>query len=210
MSIRSLFTILVVAALGAAAFAVGSASTATPELSGLLNDEDQRAATEHSRRSLSDLIAQGRGESRIRAEIVFLEPLPIDDVHPLVNEYHLSVKQLKARFPGFDQTLSAGYVVQPGQSLDDALAAFVSYQEPYMREMIMQLNKVVDDPTIAAEERQAQNRQLADMSAFHQSLDRDGVRLSSIITEGTAANLEHLLDEASGKAIVAVSGGVSD
>lgn len=206
MNIRHIIIILIFTVFSAAIFSVRPASTAYPRLSSPVDAEDHREATERSRQLLADLLAQGNGAYQVEVEIVFVEPFPIAELQPLVGEYHLGVTQLKARFPGFDQTLSAGYIIQPGQSLDEAITKFGSYQEPYMREAILQIKSVLTYSAHTPEERQARERQLVEMYAFQQSLDRDGVRLSSIRASGSVEALMQLLDRAPHQAVVAVIG----
>lgn len=205
MRTRHITTTFIVVVLGISFLGVNATSGQSTSRSQPIDDEDQRVATENSRRVLGRLIAQGKSANQVEAELVFLEPQSPDEMRALVQEHHLQVKQLKARFPGLDQQLSAGYVVQPGQTLDEAVAKFVSYQEPYMVEMIGQLESLLDDPGLTPEERRARERQIADMYAFHQSLRADGVAMSGIQVRGTARALLQIMDRASDRAVVAIS-----
>jgi len=109
------------------------------------NDEPQRdgnVGNDHegiqaAGKALERLISEGKGESLVSADIQLNEGIPPKQLASFVHQYQLTVKQLKFRITGLSEDLSGGYVIQPGQTIEQALDQFASLQQPFFTRKIV-------------------------------------------------------------------------
>lgn len=162
-----------------------------PELPEPISDADQEAAADQSSDLLESLISSGKPDSQLKTDLVFLTPKSSKEVMSYAEDFNLSVEQFQARFPGLDEVLTAGYVVQDGQTFEDALETFTANQGPYLELKLQQLEEALADPD-RTEGPEARRSQIANMRAFQRAYEQDGISFSSMKVTATARDLVDL------------------
>lgn len=178
----------VFSAISTSAFSANEQSSQREE-----NVDNASGDTQDANKALERLIAEGSGDTLVTADLQLNVGMTPTQLAGFVHQHQLKVTQLKLRISGLSEDLSGGYVIQPRQTIEQALDQFEMLQQPFFTRKIAGVEDDLanePDPTKKA----ARERQLIDLRAYQQQFQTKGLLVSSLIVQETVRELQHLLE----------------